>query len=87
MNVALITTMGTKASTLRTAVAAQMNQIRVSNYMRFPAFGSRRYWGLVLFPEHAQVEGILNRLEVPASPVTAHSKQTQLPPRSLATLT
>ena len=27
--------------------------------------GSRRYWGLVLFPEFAQVEGILNRLGVP----------------------
>ena len=26
--------------------------------------GSRRYWGLVLFPEYAQVEGILNRLGV-----------------------
>jgi hypothetical protein len=28
--------------------------------------GSRRYWGLVLLPEYAQVEGILNRLGVPA---------------------
>jgi hypothetical protein len=28
--------------------------------------GSRRYWGLVLFAEYAQVEGILNRLGVPA---------------------
>jgi hypothetical protein len=27
--------------------------------------GSRRYWGLVLFPEFAQVEGILNRLGIP----------------------
>jgi len=27
--------------------------------------GSRRYWGLILFPEFAQVENILNRLGVP----------------------
>jgi hypothetical protein len=27
--------------------------------------GSRRYWGLVMFPEFAQVESILNRLGVP----------------------
>ena len=85
MNVAAITTMGTKASTLRTAVAAQMNQIRLFNYMRWPALGSRRYWGLVLFPEHAQVEGILNRLEVPVSlvhgtlKINASCRRTLLP--------
>lgn len=27
--------------------------------------GSRRYWGLVLVPEYAQVEGILNRISAP----------------------
>jgi hypothetical protein len=27
--------------------------------------GSRRHWGLILFPEYAQVESILNRLGVP----------------------
>jgi hypothetical protein len=27
--------------------------------------GSRRYWGLVMFPEFAQVENILNQLQVP----------------------
>ena len=27
--------------------------------------GSRRFWGLVMMPEYAQVEAILNRLDVP----------------------
>jgi len=66
MNVAAITTMGTKASTLRTAVAAQMNQIRILNYMRLPAFISP---AIDTFCVNATSRGFFPRLCMPCASI------------------